>query len=183
MASAAHCLRREDHCRGAGETRQAASSLAERGLTFAPGRPTQAGSGSLPLRLGQVADLHQRVDEETQSEFRRQRPCRGVRRIDQPYLLEIGHHIAHGCRRSGIVIKREILRDPTVAGGEIVLDNLPENIARTLVELRQPRVRRDQIGPFGSLPGKIGLRSSVVVQKFAPSLRESIERISDHQRH
>jgi hypothetical protein len=49
--------------------------------------------------IGQIADLHQRIDEETQADFGRQPAGRGVRRIDEPELLKIGHDVAHRSRR------------------------------------------------------------------------------------
>ena len=46
-----------------------------------------------------VADLHQGVDEEAQAELGRQPAGRSMRRIDQPKLLEVRHHVADRGRR------------------------------------------------------------------------------------
>ena len=53
----------------------------------------------VPVVFGEVAHFHQRVDEEAQAELGRQPPGRGVRRIDQPELLQVRHHVAHRGRR------------------------------------------------------------------------------------
>jgi len=99
----------------------------------------------LPLRLGEIADLHQRVDEEPQAQFGRQSSGRGMRRVDQPERFEIRHHIAHrGRRQRHRDQARNVARADGFAGREITLDDLTKNIPRTLVKLGKPGIRRDQ---------------------------------------
>ncbi len=86
--------------------------------------------------LGEVTDLHQRIDEKPQPGFGRQ-PARGsVRRIDQAELFEVLHDVAHRRRRQGHRDNaRNIARADRLAGREITLDDVPEYLARALVEL------------------------------------------------
>src|SRR6516165_631618 len=93
--------------------------------------------------FAEVADLHQCVDEEAQPELGRQPPSRGVRRINEAELLQIRHHVAHGRRRERSRDQtRNIARAHGLAGGEVALDDLSENIARALVELGEAHLRR-----------------------------------------
>ena len=46
------------------------------------------------LLVGEIADLHEGVDEEAQAALRRQPAGRDMRRIDEAEMLEIAHHIA-----------------------------------------------------------------------------------------
>ena len=95
--------------------------------------------------FGEIADLHQGVDEEPQAEFGRQPAGRGMRRVDQAELLEIGHHVAHrGRRQRHRDQARDVARADRLAGREITLDDLTKNVARALVELGEPGIRRDQ---------------------------------------
>ena len=97
------------------------------------------------LRLGEVADLHQGIDEEPQAEFGRQPAGRGMRRVDQAELLEIRHHVAHrGRRQRHRDQARNVAGTDGFAGGEITLDDLTKNVPRTLVELGKPGMRSDQ---------------------------------------
>ncbi len=96
----------------------------------------------LPVALGHIADLHQRVDEEAQAPLGRQPPGRGVRRIDEAELLEVRHDVAHGGRRQGHRDDaREVARADRLAGRQIAFDDLAEDLARALVELREARLR------------------------------------------
>ena len=67
-----------------------------------------------------------------------------------------------------------IARADRLAGGEIAFDDLPENLARALVELREADLRRadrdvvDETGPSGSQTLFIQL---AVDSKFAPVRR------------
>ena len=86
--------------------------------TFSTDLP-RAGAGHLRLDraavcLGEVADLHQRIDEEAQAQFGRQPPGRGVR----------GDRSGPSCSRSDITLRteagdsvigrmRDRLREPT----------------------------------------------------------------------
>ena len=63
-------------------------------------------AGSLDLRLddaallvGEVAELHEGVDEEAQALLRRQPAGRDMRRVDEAEMLEVAHHVADGGRR------------------------------------------------------------------------------------
>ena len=75
------------------------------------------------------------------------RPGRGVRRIDEAELLEVRHHVAH---RRGRQRRRDQARDVAradgLAGGEIALDDLTENLARALVELREAHLASSRSG-------------------------------------
>jgi hypothetical protein len=74
-----------------------------------------------------IADLEQRVDEEAQARLGRQPPGAGVRRVDQPREFEVRHDVAHARRRqrhrqdSG-----DVARPDRLAGGKVVLDDLPK---------------------------------------------------------
>jgi hypothetical protein len=66
-----------------------------------------------------------------------------VRRIDQPELLEIGHHVAHrGRRQRGRDQARDVARADRLAGCQIAFDDLTEDLARALVELGEAHLRR-----------------------------------------
>jgi hypothetical protein len=96
----------------------------------------------LALGFVQVADLHQRIHEEAQAELGRQPPGRGVRRVDQAELFQVRHHVAHRRRRQRRCDQlRQIARAERVAGGEVAFDDLAENLARALIELRQAHLR------------------------------------------
>ena len=110
-------------------------------------RPTEASWLWIDCRsaLGEIADLHQGIDEKAQAEFGRQPAGRGMRRIDQAELLEIRHHVAHrGRRQRHRDQARDVARADGFAGRQIALDDLTKNVARTLVELGEPGMRRDQ---------------------------------------
>ena len=68
-----------------------------------------------------------------------------MRRIDQAELLEVRHHVAdRGRRQRHRNQPRDVARTDRFAGREIALDDLPKNLARALIELGEPRMRRDQ---------------------------------------
>ena len=68
-----------------------------------------------------------------------------MRRVDQAELFQVGHHIAHrGRRQRHRDQARDVARTDGFAGREITLDDLTKNVARTLVELGEPGIRRDQ---------------------------------------
>ena len=100
-----------------------------------------AGGGDLALDgdavgLAEIADLHQRIDEEPQAELGRQPAGRGVRRIDQAELLQVLHDVAHRSRRQRHRDDpRQVARADRLAGREIALDDLAKDLARALVEL------------------------------------------------
>ena len=102
--------------------------------------PAAATCASIAWRslFGEVADLHQRIDEEAQAELGRQPAGRGMRRIDQAELLEVRHHVAdRGGRQRHREDARQIARADRLAGRQVALDDLAENLARALVERRQ----------------------------------------------
>ena len=110
-------------------------------------RPTDASWLWIDCRsgFGEVADLHQGIDEKAQAEFGRQPAGRGMRRIDQAELLEIRHHVAdRGRRQRHRDQARNVARADRFAGREIAFDDLTKNVARALVELGEPGMRRDQ---------------------------------------
>ena len=87
-----------------------------------------------PILFRQVADLHQRVDEETEAQFGRKSPRRSMGRVNQPELFQVRHHVPDGGRRQrNWQQARQISRTDRLAGRQITLDNLAENLARTLV--------------------------------------------------
>ena len=139
-------FRGQHHGGRPGQAGQPGQGFAEGGLDrlrLADGG--ELGLDRLPLRLGEIADLHQGIDEEPQAEFGRQPPGRGMRRVDQAELLEIGHHVAHrGRRQRNRDQARNVARTDGLAGRQITLDDLAKNIARALVELGKPGIRRDQ---------------------------------------
>ena len=140
-------LLRQHNGGGAGQSREPRQGFAQCSLDRC--RPTdglELTFDRLALRLGQIADLHQRIDEKAQSQFCRQPARGGVRRVDQSQLLKIRHHVAHRGRRQRHRDKaRDVARAYRLAGGQIALDDLAEDIPRPLVELRQSGVRRDQM--------------------------------------
>ncbi len=89
----------------------------------------------------EVADLHQRVDEEAQAELGRQPAGRGVRRIDQPELLQVLHDVAdRGRRQRHGEQPGEVARAHRLAGRQVAVDDLAENLARALVERDEARL-------------------------------------------
>ena len=88
-----------------------------------------------PVAVGEIADLHQRIDEKAQAQFGRQPAGGGVRRIDQPELLEVRHDVAHGRRRQrDRQNARQVARAERLAGRPIALDDLAKDLARPLIE-------------------------------------------------
>ena len=96
----------------------------------------------LPLGFAEIANLHQGIDKKSQSEFRRQPASRCVRGIDQTELFQIRHHVAdRGRRQRNRDQARNVARTNRFAGGQIALDDLPEDLARPLIELGKPGMR------------------------------------------
>ena len=128
----------------AGAARQARQGLARLGQQRLD---APAGIGGLHLRLDlpplldrEVADLEQRIDEEAEPELGRQPPRRGVRGIDQAEALEVGHDVAdRGRRQRHRQPPADVARADRLAGAEIGLDDLAEDLARTAVEILQRR--------------------------------------------
>ncbi len=104
----------------------------------------------LPPLVGiDVADLHQRIDEQPQALFGRQPAGGGVRRIDEAERLEVRHHVADRCRRQvDRQEARQVAGADRLAGGEIGFDDLPKNLPRPEIEIAQfgrPLFRRRRL--------------------------------------
>ena len=92
----------------------------------------------IAIMFGEIADLHQGVDEKPQTDLGRQPAGRSMRRVDQSELLEIRHDVAHRSRRQGHrQDARQIARTDRFAGRQIALDDQAKDFARALVELRK----------------------------------------------
>ena len=126
---------------GAGQSGQKARGLREHIFNRGSGR-RHLPFDRAAVVLVQVADLHQRIDEEAQAHFGRQPSGRGMRRIDQAELLEIRHHVAdRGRRQRHLQDARDIARADRLAGREIALDDLAENLARPVAQLGERDLR------------------------------------------
>ena len=168
-------LHRQHHAGRARQSRQHARGFGQHGVDRLGG----AGGGDLRLDrlavvLGHVTDLHQCIDEEAQAAFGRQAAGRGVRRIDEAELFEVRHHVAHrGRRQRHRDDAREIARADRLAGRKVALDDLAENFARALIELREPGLSGGSLGR--SERSLVGHRSLLVlpvdVYEGAPSSR------------
>ena len=150
-------LRGEHHAGGAAKSREQTRSFGQHRLDrlrLARGRDLRL--DRLAVVLGEIADLHQGVDEEAQPHLGRQPAGRGMRRVDEAELLEIRHDIAHRGRRQGHRQNaRQIARADRLAGRQIALDHLAEDFARTLVELGQAQLvgaDRNIVGRHGQSP-------------------------------
>ena len=96
----------------------------------------------VPLLDRQVAHFEQCVDEEAQPEVGRQPSCRGMRRVDQPEALQIGHHVPdRGRRERDRELAADVARAHRLAGAEVQFDDLAEDLAGTAVEILQGRTR------------------------------------------
>src|SRR6478609_1202069 len=77
------------------------------------------------------------VDEETEAHLGWKPARRSVGREDEPELFQVRHHVADGGRRQRNRQQAlQISRTDRLAGRQITLDDLTENLARTLVERR-----------------------------------------------
>ena len=113
-------------------------------------RPTvrAARLDALALVLGEVADFQQAVDEQAQPGIGRQAAGRGVRGVEQAEVLQVGHDVADGGGRQGLgELAGQRPRAHRLAGLDIALDDVPQHLARALVQLgdRSPSVA----GPAG----------------------------------
>ena len=76
-------------------------------------------------------------------ELGRQPAGRGVRRIKQPGFFQIGHHVADRRRRQVLrEAARQSARADRLAGGDITVNDQPEDLSAALVELVDRRKRR-----------------------------------------
>src|SRR5664279_3756262 len=96
-----------------------------------------------------------------------------MRGEDQAELLEVRHHVAHRSRRQRDRQQaRQIARAERLAGGEIALDDVAENLARALVERRQAysvRADRDVVGSHGLTPYNRP-RMAIAADLFKPDI-------------
>jgi len=100
------------------------------------------------LGLGEVADLEDAVDEQAKPGLGRQPAGRGVRREQQPGLLQVRHDVADGGRRQvDVEPLRQRARADRLAGLEIGVDDVAQNLARAFVQFGNHRLSR-------SLPGR-----------------------------
>ena len=90
------------------------------------------------LGLAQAAHFKQAIDKKTQPQIGGEPPGGGVGRVDQAQCFQIRHHIAHrGGRKRDWQLTADIARADWIAGRQERLDDLAENIARSLVKFRQ----------------------------------------------
>src|ERR1700712_175824 len=72
-----------------------------------------------------------------------------MRRVDQAELFEVGHDVTDRRRRQRHRDQaRNVARADRFAGRQIAFDDLTKNIPRTLIELGEPGIRRDQADRF-----------------------------------
>ena len=139
-------LARQHHARAASEFGQQARRLGERAFepAFLRRRPHLA-IDARALLASQIPELEQRVDEQPQALLGRHAPGAGVRGVDEPELLEVLHHVANrGRRQRHRQQARQMPGADRFAGGEIRVDDVAEDLARTGVKRRQrARSRRD----------------------------------------
>jgi hypothetical protein len=87
-----------------------------------------AGADLLALLHGKVAEFEQPVHEQAQALLGRQAAGAGVGRVEQPRLLQIGHHVADRGRRQ---VERQAARQRAaadrLAGLHIDLDQLAQH--------------------------------------------------------
>ncbi len=103
----------------------------------------------VPLVLGEVAEFQQTVHEQAQPGLGRQTPGRGVRRIEQPRLFEIGHHVADRRRRQVLPEQpRQRARADRLAGLHESVDDQAKNLAAAIVQLGKRRCRRYLVAPL-----------------------------------
>ena len=90
------------------------------------------------LALVDLADLEHGIDEKPEALLRRLPAGRGVRRRDQPQILEVGHDVAH---RGGAEADRQhaaqVARTDGGAGVEIALDDLAKDVLAARIEHRE----------------------------------------------
>ena len=88
------------------------------------------------LVFGQIAALQQPVNEQAQTVLRGQTTRRGVGRIEQPQILQVGHHVADGGRRQrNAHAPGQGPRADRLPGFHVALDDRPEHVAGTGVQL------------------------------------------------
>jgi hypothetical protein len=112
---------------------------------------------ALALLLGEVADLEQAVDEEFQPGIGRQAAGRGMRRVEQAEILQVGHDVADGGGRQRLgELAGERPRTDRLAGLDIAFDDVAQDLAGTLIQLGDrgglplPRGSVREDGPGGA---------------------------------
>ena len=132
-------LARQHHARAAREFGQEARRFGERALESAAlRRRPHLAVDARALLAPQIAELEQRVDEQPQALLGRQAPGARVRGVDETELLEVLHHVAHrGRRQRHRQHARQVPGADGLAGGEIGVDDVAEDLARAGVERRQ----------------------------------------------
>jgi hypothetical protein len=88
----------------------------------------QRGVDRFPVLFAEIAELQQPIDEKPQTPIRRQATGRGMRRVEQPGLGEIGHDVADG---GGGKRQRQAAREGAAAdrltGFHILFDDLAKD--------------------------------------------------------
>ena len=108
-------------------------------------RSAASGAGHLgldiaALLLRDLADFQHRIDEEAQADLGRQTAGAGVGGMDQAERFQIGHDVSdRGRRQRSRQDARDIAGADRLAGREISVHDLAENLARALVQLRQAK--------------------------------------------
>jgi hypothetical protein len=126
----------------AGQPGERVRRVAEHGLDAPP--PAGAlGLDRPTLLVRQAADLEQPVDVEAQARLGGQPAGRGVGRVEEAQLLQVRHHVADG-RRGELVLQapRDRARAHRLAGGDVGVDDLAEDLARAGVEFDDHRTRK-----------------------------------------
>ena len=89
---------------------------------------------------GHRAGLHQRIDEQAQTEVGGLATGRDVRVIQKSQTLEVVHGAADGRWRHLVVHRaRDAHRSHGLSGSEVGFDHAPEHLARAGVEVGQKR--------------------------------------------
>ena len=148
-------LRRQHHAGGARQPGQHAGGFGQHRRRPTSTVPAAATCASIAWRSCSVRSpiCISASTKKRKPEFGRQPPRRGVRRIDEAELLEVRHDVAHrGRRQRHRDDAREIARADRLAGREIALDDLAEDLARALVELREARLGRSGGTVLGHRP-------------------------------
>src|SRR3984893_18905926 len=85
--------------------------------------------------FGKTPDLEQPMNEEAKPQLGRQSAGRGVRRIEQPGFLQVGHDVTD--RRSRQILReapRQRTRANRFAGSDVTIDDHTEDLATAFVQ-------------------------------------------------
>ncbi len=118
---------------------QQARGLGERAFESAPlRRRPHLIVDARALLAPQIPELQKRVDEQPEALLGRQTSGAGVRRVNEPKLFQVLHHVANRRRRQRHrQHARQMAGADGFAGGQIGVDDIAENLARAGVERRQ----------------------------------------------